>query len=486
MNDIIITKHNEAFVNFQCSSEIASELSDYFSFFTPGYQYQPLFKSGIWDGKIRLIDRRYNTLPFGLVSYIYKFASDRKYTLFIDESVLLTTNFSINEAEEFSKTINLPVVPYPHQIEAFTKAIRYKRALILSPTSSGKSLLIYLIVRFLQQNHKKGLIVVPTTSLVEQLYKDFESYGWNSSQHVHRIYSGKEKITKHFVTISTWQSLYLQSSEYLAQFDFVIGDEAHQFKAKSLTQLMNGLINADIRIGTTGTLDGTKTHKLVLEGHFGPVFQPTTTRKLMDEGVISPLKIKALVLKYPESFSKVHRKDDYKQEYDAVISHPSRTKFIRNLAISVPGNTLVLFQLVEKHGKKLYEEIQEHAKDHQVFYVHGGVETDDRERIRELVEKSNNSIIIASYGTFSTGINIKNLHNVIFAAPSKARIRNLQSIGRGLRKAQGKEHAVLFDIVDDLRIGKHTNFLLKHYEQRTIIYAEEKLSFKQYFIDLNE
>lgn len=486
MSQIVVTKKNESLLYLSTEEAIAAEISDYFSFFTPGYQYQPLFKSGIWDGKIRLFDRRFSTLPYGLLSYLNKFSQDRAYSLIIDESVLLTTNFSINEAEEFSKTLNLPVVPYPHQIEAFTKAIRYKRSLILSPTSSGKSLLIYLIIRFLQQNHKKGLVIVPTTSLVEQLYKDFETYGYNSAQHVHRIYAGKEKITKHFVTISTWQSLYLQSPEYLSQFDFVIGDEAHQFKAKSLTQLMNGLVNADVRIGTTGTLDGTKTHKLVLEGHFGPVFQPTTTRKLMDEGVISPLKIKALVLKYPESFSKLHRGDDYKEEYDAVITNPARTKFIRNLAISVPGNTLVLFQLVDKHGKKLHEEISEHAKDHQVFYVHGGVETEDRERIRELVEKSNNSIIIASYGTFSTGINIKNLHNVIFAAPSKARIRNLQSIGRGLRKAQGKEHAVLFDIVDDLRIGKHTNFLLKHYEQRTIIYAEEKLSLKQYFIDLNE
>jgi len=486
MPQIVVTKKNESLLYVSSEDEVQSELSDYFSFYTPGYQYQPLYKSGIWDGKIRLFDRRFSTLPFGLVSYITKFANDRQYQLAIDESVLLTTNFSVSEAEDYSRTLKLPVTPYPHQIEAFAKSIRYKRALILSPTSSGKSLLIYLIVRFLQQNHRKGVIVVPTTSLVEQLYKDFESYGWNSSQYVHRLYAGKEKTTKHFITISTWQSLYLMKPEYLAQFDFVIGDEAHQFKAKSLTQIMNGLVNADVRIGTTGTLDGTKTHKLVLEGHFGPVFQPTTTRKLMDEGIISPLKIKALVLKYPEQFCKIHRKADYKVEYDAVISHPARTKFIRNLALSIPGNTLILFQLVEKHGEKLYKDISTHSKDHQVFYVHGGVETEDRERIRGIVEESSNSIIIASYGTFSTGINIKNLHNVIFAAPSKARIRNLQSIGRGLRKAQGKDHATLFDIVDDLKVGSYTNFLLKHFEQRCIIYGEEKLSFKLYHIQMGE
>lgn len=486
MSQIIVTKKNESFLFVSSDEGIAAEISDYFTFFAPGYQYQPLFKSGVWDGKIRLFDRRFSTLPYGLISYLIKFSHDRQYTIMIDESVLLTTNFSISEAEDFSKSLNLPVTPYPHQLEAFTKAIRYKRSLILSPTSSGKSLLIYLMVRFLQQTHKKGIIIVPTTSLVEQLYKDFESYGWNAQENVHKIYAGKEKITKHFVTISTWQSLYLQKPEYLSQFDFVIGDEAHQFKAKSLTQLMSGLVNADVRIGTTGTLDGTKTHKLVLEGHFGPVFQPTTTRKLMDEGIISPLKIKSLVLKYPEAFCKEHKSDDYKTEYDAVISHPARTKFIRNLALSVPGNTLVLFQLVEKHGEKLYREILSHKKDHQVFYIHGGVDTEYREKIREIVENSTNSIIIASYGTFSTGINIRNLHNVIFAAPSKARIRNLQSIGRGLRKSKGKDHAVLFDIVDDLRSGKYINFLLKHFEQRCIIYSEEKLTFKLYHIQLGE
>lgn len=487
MSQIVVTKKNEALLFVSSDEGTASELSDYFSFYTPGYQYQPMFKSGIWDGKIRLFDRRYHTLPFGLISYISKFAQDRQYSLTIDESVLLTTNFSISEAEGFSKTLNLPVTPYPHQIEAFAKAIRYKRALILSPTSSGKSLLIYLMIRFLQQqNHKKGVIVVPTTSLVEQLYKDFESYGWNSAQHVHRLYAGKDKVTKHYVTVSTWQSLYTMKPDYLAQFDFVIGDEAHQFKAKSLTQLMTGLVNADVRIGTTGTLDGTKTHKLVLEGHFGPVFQPTTTRKLMDEGIISPLKIKALVLKYPEIFCKTYRGADYKVEYDAVIAHPARMKFIRNLALSIPGNTLILFQLVEKHGEKLYADISTHTTGRQVFYVHGGVETEEREKIREIVEKTSNSIIIASYGTFSTGINIRNLHNVIFAAPSKARIRNLQSIGRGLRKAEGKEHATLFDIVDDLKVGKYTNFLIKHFEQRAAIYSEEKLSFKTYLIDIRE
>lgn len=484
MSQLFVMKKNEAVVQISCDESIAQELSDYFAFFSPGYQYQPLYKHGLWDGKIRLFDRRFSTLPGGLIPYLSSFAQERQYRLTIDESLLLTTNLSLVEARNFADTLGLPVKPFDHQIEAFTKSIRNRRGLILSPTSSGKSLLIYLIVRFLQQNHRKGVIIVPTTSLVEQLYKDFASYGWDVQKNAHRIYAGKEKRTNHFVTITTWQSLALQSMEYLAQFDFVIGDEAHGFKAKSLSKIMLNLTNADIRIGTTGTLDGTKTHKLVLEGLFGPVFQATTTKELQDKGIISPLKIKCLILKYPEEFRQEHRKDDYPTEYLAAITYPPRMKFIRNLALSLDGNTLILFQLVEKHGKPMYEDLIQYAKKHEVHFVHGKVDTEDREQIREYAESSSNAVIVASYGTFSTGINIRNLHNVIFAGPSKSRIRNLQSIGRGLRKAEGKSHATLFDVVDDLRIGKHENFLLRQFIERARIYSEEKFTFQQYHVEL--
>jgi superfamily II DNA or RNA helicase len=486
MSHLLVTKKNEATIQIACDDSVAQELSEYFAFFVPGFQFTPLFKKKMWDGKIRLFDRRYATLPGGLVGYLEKFATDRGYTLSIDDAVLLTTNFSISEAESFARSLQLPHIPHDYQIEAFAKSIRNRRALIVSPTASGKSLIIYMIVRHLQQNHKKGLVIVPTTALVEQLFTDFQSYGWNSDKYVQRLYAGKEKHTKHFLTISTWQTLHLQSPEYLAQFDFVIGDEAHQFKAKALTGIMTNLICADVRIGTTGTLDGTKTHKLVLEGHFGPVFQTITTKQLMDSGKVAELKIKCLILKYPESVRTALKKSTYPEEYEAVVQYQPRERFIRNLALSLQGNTLILFQLVKKHGKEIFEDLKTSTDKHQVFFVHGNVETEEREEVRRITELSNNAIVVASYGTFSTGTNIKNLHNVIFASPSKSRIRNLQSIGRGLRLSDGKSHATLFDIVDDLRVGKHENFLLKHFIERVTIYNEEKFSIKQYHIDLKE
>lgn len=485
MADLFVSKKNESFIQISCVESLSQELSEYFAFFVPGYKFQPMFKSGMWDGRIRLFDRRYATLPFGLCGHLQKFATDRQYTILFDDAVLLTTSFSIAEAQAFADSLKLPVVPYDYQIEAFARAIRNRRILIQSPTASGKSLIMYLIARQLHMSHIKGLIIVPTTNLVEQLFKDFKSYGWDSDKFVHRLYAGKEKHVQHFLTVSTWQTLNNQPPDYLKQFDFVIGDEAHQYKAKQMGQILANLTNADVRVGTTGTLDGTKTHQLVLEGHFGPVFVAATSKELMDDGKMSPLKIKCLVLKYPVPVCQALRKSTYQEEYEAVIGYLPRAKFIRNLTLSLEGNTLVLFQLVKKHGQPMFESIRDGAiKGRSVFFIHGDTETMEREEIRRITELSNNAIIVASYGTFSTGINIKNLHNVIFAAPSKSRIRNLQSIGRGLRKAEGKTHVTLFDIVDDLRIGKRENFLLTHFIYRSTIYNAEKFPFKQYLIDL--
>jgi superfamily II DNA or RNA helicase len=274
--------------------------------------------------------------------------------------------------------------------------------------------------------------------------------------------------------------------EYFKEFDYIIGDEAHQFKAQSLTSIMTNCTNTKYRIGLTGTLDGTKTHKLVLEGLFGPVRQVITTKELIDKKQLTPFNIKCLILKHPEKKCEESTKWTYAEEIDYLISNEQRNKFIKNLAVSLGNNTLILYQMVEKHGKILYNLIRETEKigNRKVFFVHGGTDTEDREAIRHIVEKENDAIIVASYGTFSTGINIKNLHNIIFASPSKSRVRNLQSIGRGLRHSENKDIATLYDIADDLRHKKHMNFTLRHFVERSKIYTEEKFPFKIYNIGL--
>ena len=488
-SEIVVRNVNEVYVRIQCSESISYELREFFKFKVPNYQFTPQYKARLWSGDIFLFDVRTKQLYRGLVPYIAKFCEERDYE-WEYENEAYDEEFSLAEAKEYVDKLRPKHAARDYQLDAFVHAIRTRRSLLLSPTASGKSFIIYLLARFLQyRGLKKGLIIVPTVSLVEQLSSDFKDYSetnsWNVSDNIHKIYQGQEKDSDKFLTISTWQSLYKMPKQWFAQFDFVIGDEAHQFKAKSLTDIMTGLTNAKYRIGTTGTLDGTKTHRLVLEGLFGSVRKVITTKELMDAKHLAEFKIKCLLLRHSDSICQAARNFTYQQEIEYLVLNESRNKFIANLAISLEGNTLVLFQYVDKHGKILHKLISDKlGADRKVFFVSGETDVDIREGIRKIVESETQAIIVASFGTFSTGINIRNLHNIIFASPSKSRIRNLQSIGRGLRTSDTKTSAVLYDIADDMRYKKRENYTLKHFAERLKIYGEEKFSFKIYKIEL--
>jgi superfamily II DNA or RNA helicase len=372
--------------------------------------------------------------------------------------------------------------PRDYQITAVYDALRYNRKLLISPTASGKSLMIYSIVRYFVEKEHNILLIVPTTSLVEQMYKDFDDYGWNAEEYCHKIYSGKEKTTNKNVVITTWQSIYNLPRSFFEKFDVVIGDEAHQFKSKSLVGIMTKMDNAKYRFGFTGTLDGSQTHKWVLEGLFGPSYKVTQTKELIEKGYLSKLQIKVLLLKHNE-----HQFNEYEDEIQYLISHDKRNKFIKNLSLDLKGNTLILYSRVETHGQPLYEMINSSAaKDRKIFFVYGGVDAEEREKVREITEKENDAIIVASYGTFSTGINIKNLHNIVFASPSKSRVRNLQSIGRILRKGENKNKAILYDIADDITYKSKKNYTLNHLIERIKIYNEEKFNYEIIQLDFKK
>jgi len=364
--------------------------------------------------------------------------------------------------------------PRSYQIDGVYDALRHNRKLLISPTASGKSLMIYSIVRYYVENKKSTLIVVPTTSLVEQMYKDFADYGWDVGSFCHKIYAGKERETDSQVIITTWQSIYKLPRKYFERFSVVVGDEAHQFKSKSLISIMTKLSDAKYRYGFTGTLDGTQTHKWVLEGLFGPSYKIIKTNELMKKGHLAKLDINVLLLKHPPN-----KFETFEDEVKYIIGHNRRNNFIKNLALDLKGNTLILYARVEGHGLPLYELINNNnsIENRNVFFIHGGVDTEDREKVREITEQENNAIIVASYGTFSTGINIKNLHNVIFASPSKSRIRNLQSIGRVLRKGNKKTSATLYDIADDISYKSRRNYTLNHLIERIKVYNEENFNY---------
>jgi len=342
-----------------CEKHIARELSEYFTFFVPGYKFIPAYRNKIWDGKIRLFILLNQTIYIGLLPYVEQFCKERGYTTEYDDTRPdIEDDFSLYHAKKFIDTLNLPFEIRDYQVDAFVHAMQRRRALLLSPTASGKSLIIYLIVRqLIDYQNLKGLIIVPTTSLVEQLYKDFYDYGWEAEEYVHRIYQGKDKVSTKPLIISTWQSLYQMPKEYFEEFDYIMGDEAHLFKAQSLTKILTSANKTKYRIGLTGTLDGSKTHKLVLEGLFGQVKKVTTTKELMDNKQVSDFEIKCLILKHPEELCKAMREYTYQEELGYLIMNTERNKFIKNLAVSLKENTLILYQMVEKHGQLLYNMI---------------------------------------------------------------------------------------------------------------------------------
>ena len=477
---IEISKKDEVYLKVTCEPGVAQEICDYFTFTVPGHTFMPSYRMKIWDGKIRLFNIHNRLLYSGLLEYVFIFAEKRNYQVIPDGD--WWKPLKIEKNEKFLSSLKLPFEPRDYQLEGFHHALSYKKSLLVSPTASGKSLIIYLIVRAL---NVKTLIIVPTTSLVSQLYTDFQEYGWDSAKYCHQVYAGQDKVSDKLVVISTWQSIYKLQKKIFEPYKLVIGDEAHGFKSKSLTSIMTKCVNAEYRVGTTGTLDGTQTHKLVLEGLFGKVYKVTTTKKLIDQKQLASFRIDIIVLKYSEELCQQFTKIKYADELEFIVGHEKRNKYIRNLVLSLEGNTLLLFRLVKKHGRILYDMIKEKTDDNRkTFFVFGGTETETREQIRAIAETERDAIIVASYGVFSTGINIRNLHNIIFASPSKSRIRNLQSIGRGLRLSDNNQETVLYDIADDLRWKNRKNYAYRHHEDRMKIYDEEKFPYKIYNISL--
>jgi len=475
--NIILTKVNEVFMTVECEDAgVLMELSEYFTFKVPGAEFMPTFRNKMWDGKIRLFNMWTKQLYIGLMHHLEEFCRTREYKLLGQSSVVKKSEITTEDVVKALLDLNLPFNPRNYQVDAIRDGINDKRLMMLSPTGSGKSLIIYGLIRLATTG--RVLIVVPTTSLVEQMYKDFKDYGFDSDENCHKIYSGHDKNTDKRIVITTWQSVYKLPKAWFKDFSMVIGDEAHLFKATSLKTLMEKCENAMLRFGTTGTLDDAKTHKLMLEGLFGQVRRFTTSKQLMKDGQLAKLKINCLMLNYSDEVRNSTKKYSYQEEMDFLVSHAPRNNFIKNLALDQTGNTLLLFQYVEKHGKILYEMIKEKVGDRKVFFVYGGVNANEREDIRAITEKETDAIIVASYGTFSTGINIRNLHNIIFASPSKSKIRNLQSIGRGLRLGDNKAEATLYDISDDLSRGAHKNYTLDHAVERIKQYNEEKFKYK--------
>ena len=479
--DIIIHKKDDVYSQIECERSITKELNEYFSFDVPGAKFMPSFKNRLWDGKIRLFDIRNNQIYVGLSEYIYKFATAKKYT--ISGGVRTPLEIDIDTVKSFIDGLKSTVKIRDYQLDAVQHSIRNGRSILVSPTASGKSFIIYILIRYYLESQQildnsHILLLVPRSSLVEQMYTDFQDYGWDSENYCHRIYAGKDKTSPKLVHISTWQSIYQLPKKHFEKYKVIIGDEVHTFAAKSLKTIMHKTTDCPYKFGLTGTLDDAESHHLVLEGLFGSVKKVTTTKQLIDSKQISDLKIIGIVLTYSKKECIIR---DYNKEIKFITEHPQRNNLIRNLCIDLKGNTLVLFSLI-KHGQLLHELIKERADvNRKTFFVFGGTDSETREKIRGIVETERDAIVVASFGVFSTGINIRNLHNIIFASPYKSRIRNLQSIGRGLRTHESKAGAKLYDIADNFNNNNHT---IKHFVKRIGIYNQEEFDYEIIKINL--
>lgn len=489
---------NATYLEILCSSQgVLRELSDHFSYFADNYKFMPKFKNGMWDGKIRLFHYTFQTLYAGLFEELLDFAQVNNYELVDNRDVVYTKSLVGDDFDRFSAILDIhsdgkKIDFYDYQKSTVKVLTENARGTILSATSSGKSLSIYAAARHYQQTVEgKILIIVPTVLLVDQLFENFEDYTttveWNVEANVHKIYARTTKDADKQIYISTWQSLQRMPADYFHKFDLLIVDEVHTATANSLTKISENCVNAHYRFGFTGTLKEAKANELVIKGLFGAVHNVISTREMIDGGYSSDLKIRAIILDYDKKTSqKIRKEKSYVEEINWISSFGGRNVVIAHSVNNLPGTTLVLFQLVTKQGRPLYEAIKKVVGDtRNVYYIDGKISKERRTEIRQLVEKEPDAILVASYQTVGTGTNIKTIDNVFFASPSKSKIRVLQAIGRGLRLATGKTFMTLFDIVDDFSYGTWKNYALKHFLQRLDFYRNEKFSVKMTKIPIN-
>jgi superfamily II DNA or RNA helicase len=498
MMQIKITKVNNTYIHIDTSEDIARELTSFFSIYADGYKFHPKYKARLWDGKLYFFNKRTGYLYAGLLGNVIQFATDIGYSvelssdvknMFKDDSVTKDNFLTFTKSFSISKS-GAPIDWRPAQMFGLYKAIKAKRLTMTLCTGGGKSLIIYGLIRYLQETTPgKILLIVPTTMLVNQFYSDLEDYSsedddWEVAEHCARLYSEYDYDPTKQVLISTWQSLQNWHKQDKAngvdsrfeQFDAVIVDETHGAKGTQIKNILEACINAEYRYGLTGTLDGQEGNRLQIVGTLGPVLNIQSSREAMDDGTLVPLDITCLELTYPEQTKQFFKKTKpkYQQEIEYICDFTQRNEFITKLANSLEGNTLILFTKVEKHGKIIYDHLKENT-DRPVYYIHGGVDAEEREEIRTILSKESNSILAASFGTLSTGVNIPSISNIIFASPSKSMIRVLQSIGRGLRNSEGKVDCKLYDLVDNIN-GR--NFAYNHFVERAKIYSSQQFNFR--------
>lgn len=498
MADLQVLKINESYIQVNVKTQsIEDTLYEYFKCPDPSYTPNPFSR---YDGMIRFFNRGTGYMASGLLFEVFKFAKEYKYEIELDPALSIINDIPDNELQEYISSLELstydenkkfiPAQARDYQFNIVKLAVKYQKCVIEAATSAGKSISIYILLRFLCERRKrlesrrKTLVIVPSVHLVEQLYANcFEYSGfnkWDVDKHVQLIHSGASKYVSREIVISTWQGIQKENKEWFHQFGEVLVDEAHTAQAEVLTKIMNNCIYADVRLGFTGTLSNSLAGAMRVISHFGVCHSVIRARDLIDLGYAADIKIDMVELCYPLS-ERIMLSGDYQAEIEFLISHPVRNELIIKTILGLKGNTLVMFARIDAHMMKIYEALE--GKKPNVYVINGEIPVETRKEIQALMEVGEDITLLASYGTAQQGLSIKKIHNLILAHPSKSFIRVIQTLGRLMRLHSTKVVGRVIDFVDNLRMpSSGDNHAIRHSRERYSFYMSERhpVSFKRF------
>lgn len=456
------------------------------------WRFNPLVKKGVWDGYVSYI-RDDKWIPAGLWKYVIEVCKEYRFEIQINGiRRLIDGDMNADSFEQWALDFfkDSKITPRDYQIETAYNILKFRKCLAELATSAGKTLISFLTVAYMLEKEKaeKILFIVPNVSLVVQAHEDFHEYNYMNRVplRIQQIFAGQKIKSNKNIVIGTYQSLIKKPKEYFEEFDAVIVDETHKAKSASIKTILQKCTNASYKFGLSGTLpkDGTL-DKLTLLSQTGPVISEVKAAFLQEEGHIAQCSVKVIEMNYATESqrtafqelaqNKYENKDVFQLEQNFVIQSDARLNFISNVISRIPRNSLVLFHRIE-HGKRLYEKLRQESNK-RVFYVDGGTDKDIREEYKKKMEAGEEVVIVASYGTFSTGISIKKIHNIFFTESFKSEVIIRQSIGRGLRQHHSKDKVIIIDFVDDIRTDEWKNYLYKHGLARQAIYKQEKFEY---------
>jgi len=414
----------------------------------------------------------------GLVEEIKKFLINKNYagTLNISKELQQIINPSYSIPSNFTNhKLSLELRDY--QEEIVNICLKKGRGTVVLATAGGKTLTMANLLSniFLLKNKKiKCLIIVPDRGLVEQTYNDFISYDVPFT--ISKWTGDDEPNFNTNIFIANLGILQSEKSDLspILDVDILIIDEVHKLRKDNKINKLLGLIKTPSKYGFTGTMPEELEDQWNIIGKIGPIIYEKNSFELRVESYISNVIVNILKIFYKTSPSKLttnNPTDKYRNELNFLIDNSYRNSIIKKISDSLSKNVLIMVDFI-RHGQELFDILKNDKK--KVYFIRGEVEVEEREKIRNLLEKHDNIIVVAISKIFSTGVNIKNLHYLIFAGGGKAKIRLVQSIGRGLRLHINKSKLIIFDIADQLYYG------IQHMQKRTKIYEKEKIQKNEY------